>query len=618
MTSNALKAKTHPAEYLIHKYWARKPHNILQLYIKRFFNKNDFVVDPFCGSGVFLAEARKQDIKALGFDINPLAYLLADVTTHPPSLKEFEEDALSLVNYIKKKYSHLYVIQNNHNIRYLVHEINSKCERCGTIGSITKSKKDNAKTSKYYCTQCGEKLSFNFEKLHETIISKIYDTNNVEYTDPNLLHAQKNLSDKFTPKGNFNKALIINRRILAFPQMKHSDLFTPRAYGILSDLFNEAHKIKKAKVRRSILLLLTSCVAQCSRLIPYRNNLTTGGPAWTVPGFCRYKKFLKGLKSLNNAYLNHPNKIKVKNISAQFGLQKLTDKSVDGIFFDPPYGDNVPYVEFSDIWNAFLKKKTDYTNEIVVSDRKEFISSWDKYEKDLKSIVDLFEKKLKNHGKIIMTFNNLDPRAWKIVLSSFARSSFYCVEAKYQIPAVVSSKAQMASNTSYIGDYYCVFEKISKKRNINTNIFALTEKIKKVLLSRQGTAPLNLIHRMAILSILNDQMDISLIDKIHDAIIPIAVKEGDHYRLRDELVGHALFERYDIVNLIKTIAISELKNGKKTIQEFYERVLEQTDDLGAPPLSDVKFILSGSVHFDGEFCYLQELNHLSQLPLFSQ
>ena len=26
-------------------------------------------------------------------------------------------------------------------------------------------------------------------------------------------------------------------------------------------------------------------VAQCSRLIAYRNDLTTGGPAWTVPGF---------------------------------------------------------------------------------------------------------------------------------------------------------------------------------------------------------------------------------------------------------------------------------------------------------------------------------------------
>ncbi len=67
--------------------------------------------------------------------------------------------------------------------------------------------------------------------------------------------------------------------------MKSSDLFTKRNFGIASKLFSDAHKISDSKIRNAVLLFLTSNLAQISRLIPYRNGLSTGGQAWTVPGF---------------------------------------------------------------------------------------------------------------------------------------------------------------------------------------------------------------------------------------------------------------------------------------------------------------------------------------------
>ncbi len=38
---------------MLHKYWARKPHNILAHYIEQNFKPGELVVDPFSGSGVF-------------------------------------------------------------------------------------------------------------------------------------------------------------------------------------------------------------------------------------------------------------------------------------------------------------------------------------------------------------------------------------------------------------------------------------------------------------------------------------------------------------------------------------------------------------------------------------
>jgi hypothetical protein len=627
MKAKALISKTHPAEYLIHKYWARKPHNILGQYINGFFKKGDLLLDPFCGSGVFLAEAKKKEIDCIGFDINPIACLLSEVTVNPGNVNDFRIEAEKIIEYAKNKYQNWYSIDGKP-IRYLVHEIISKCLDCGNIGSVSNSKKIG---SKYYCIKCNKKLSFNYENFYKTKISKIYSkSDNREYADKKTLEEQYRLSQKSEPIGNFNRSLVINRRILAFPNMKLSDLFTPRAFTIISDLFNEAHKIKNKSIKKAILLFLTSGVAQCSRLIPYRNNLSTGGPAWTIPGFwiaplhletnpiihieARYKKLVKGLTALNYSYRNKESKVRISNISAQKGIENLKNRSISGIFFDPPYGDNVPYVEFSNIWNLFLRKRIDYDNEIIVSDRKEFVSSWEKYEKEIKIVVSLFHKKLKKNGKIIMTFNNLDPKAWKIILNAFSESFFVCDEARYQIPAVISSKAQRASNTSYIGDYYCVFSKSNKVVRYNNDFYALTDKVKKVLFSRKGKAPINLINRMLLLEILNNNMDMGFVDKIKEAIIPIAEIKGEYYEIREELINRELFEKFDIENKVINIAISDLKKGKKNIESFYENVLEKTKEFGSPPLSEIKLFLKETVLFEKDYCYLQNIkNQLSFL-----
>lgn len=630
MKSKALIAKTHPTEYLIHKYWARKPHNILAQYIDNYFKGGDTVLDPFCGSGVFLAEAKKREVNIIGFDINPIAFLLTDTTVTPPDIESFKKEAEKIINYAKDKYSNWYLIDTKEPIRYVVHEVQAKCKHCHNIGTRSKTEK---KGNKYYCIKCGNRVSFNFENLFDTEIIKVIDKNNKQYTDNKTINKQKELSKNFNPIGEFNKKLIVNRRILSFPNMRLSDLFTPRAYSILSDLFNEAHKIEDEKTKRAILLLLTSSIAQCSRLIPYRNNLSTGGPAWTVPGFwlapthletnpiihleARYKKFINGLSALDINYKNNKNhKTKISLVPAQEGIRAIRNGTLDGIFFDPPYGDNVPYVEFSEIWNSFLKYEIKYNEEIVVSDRKEFISSWDKYTNAIEEIVNLFYKKLKKEGKIIMTFNNLDPRAWRIVLGAFRDQKFHCIEARYQIPAVVSSKAQMASNTSYIGDYYCVFEKTEKPIKVNNNLYNLTERLKPVFYSRNGLVPQNLINRIAILTILNQNMDLDFLSKIEEAIIPIATKKDNgYYLLRDELNDKRLNKQYNLKNIVESVASDQLQNGKKSMEDLYRIITEETEIIGSPPVSEVKIILKNLVYFDKNYCYLQN-NSESQAKLF--
>lgn len=79
-----IKAETHTPEYLMHKYWARKPHNVINECINVLTDEGDVVLDPFCGSGVTLREGALLGRKCVGFDLNPVANLISRVLLSPP------------------------------------------------------------------------------------------------------------------------------------------------------------------------------------------------------------------------------------------------------------------------------------------------------------------------------------------------------------------------------------------------------------------------------------------------------------------------------------------------------------------------------------------------------
>jgi site-specific DNA-methyltransferase (cytosine-N4-specific) len=67
----------------IHPYPAKFPPQLPQTILKQFSKKGETVLDPFCGSGTTLVEARLNGINAIGVDVNSLFCLLSKVKTTP-------------------------------------------------------------------------------------------------------------------------------------------------------------------------------------------------------------------------------------------------------------------------------------------------------------------------------------------------------------------------------------------------------------------------------------------------------------------------------------------------------------------------------------------------------
>ena len=76
-------ADTSYLTHSLHPYPAKFPPQLPKTILKQFSKKGETVLDPFCGSGTTLVEARLQEISAIGVDVNSLFCLLSKVKLTP-------------------------------------------------------------------------------------------------------------------------------------------------------------------------------------------------------------------------------------------------------------------------------------------------------------------------------------------------------------------------------------------------------------------------------------------------------------------------------------------------------------------------------------------------------
>jgi SAM-dependent methyltransferase len=468
-----VQAETHPRGYAFHKYWARKPHNVVRRALEAAgVRAGDLVVDPFCGSGVPLSEAARLGARSVGCDVSPVAVELTRVTLDPPDPARVALEVGHLLDELERAFAASYTTRGKP-LRYAVHATVVACAACGAHVSAESAPK---RGRTYTCPGCHARLYFNLENLVATRLLRAVLDDGSELPGESELSSEAAPPVESPPPGETgDHELPHNSRILAFRGMRTRQLFTPRNFAVLSAFASRLESLPEP-LRGAARLTLTASAAQCSRLVALRNDMRTGGPAWTVPGFwvpplhletnplshlrVRLKKLCRGLSHLRLLAGRGPvHRVTLGSAQALLSRSGLGDEKATVVFLDPPYGDSVPYLEFSAIWNGFLGALPDPALDLAVSDRSRGDGTWQKYADDLAGVARGVRQVLADDGRLVVTFNNKDARAWSALEGALAAAGFACRGSFYQHPAVVSAKAQLSPAGSYVGDYYGLFSR---------------------------------------------------------------------------------------------------------------------------------------------------------------
>jgi len=462
----ALVAKAHTPMYLMHKFWARKPHNVVAEYIKHYSKPGDIVLDPFCGSGPTLIESLKLKRKAVGVDLDPMATFITRMSAMPVNINDIEVAFEKIEGNCKEE------IEKNYK---------TECKRCKRQATIICTHWENSKPKKiyYYCPSCNKKLDKSLDENDLKLINKI------EKSDIPFWHPKERLAYNSIPfkEGTHD------------PNIDSVDkLFTRRNLIALSILFNWIEKTEDKKIKNFLRFAFTSMVHLASKLTPVRptrkmSSFWAMHRYWIPPVFMESNVWqlfesavigrqgiISGKKDTNSNVsiykeaksfedLKMKANILIKNHSALELAEILPENSIDYVFTDPPYGGAVQYFELSTLWACWLKMNLDFKNEITINKNQN--KDFNYYHRMLTAAFKQVFRVLKPGKFMTVTFHSTDIKVWTSIIKAVILSGFDLEKIIYQPPARPSAKGLLQPYGSAVGDYYIRFQKPSKEKKLS-------------------------------------------------------------------------------------------------------------------------------------------------------
>jgi adenine-specific DNA methylase len=403
-----MTAATWPPRYRMHKYWSRKPPDLVAAAIEAASDPGDLVLDPFCGSGVAPFEAAALGRRAIGVDANPFAIFLATATATP-----CDPEALAA--------SGRRVLAAARAAEGPWHR--TRCRRCGADAALAGTARHGGEIVAVLvrCDACGG-----------TVRSE------PAAADRALVTASDAAGDGGAPRPPVFRGWQ-TRKLLRAGLTDFGELFTPRNLRAFGALRGEIVAGPPGPERDLLLLALTGALAQGSRMMA-DHTAAGGGASWKInvywlpprsveldPFRCfanRLARVVAGTRDAGARLGDAPAPRHVCHDARRLG-EIVEPGSVRYVFADPPYGgEGIQYAELSALWCAWLEPQR---TPALASEIGENPTQGRDAASFAAGLLDAFRAvraAIAPDGAMTVTFASRDDRAWSSLRAALREAGF--------------------------------------------------------------------------------------------------------------------------------------------------------------------------------------------------
>ena len=445
--------------YTAHTYPTKIPPETITPFIEASTHEGGLVVDPFCGSGMTGVAALLTGRQAILSDISPGAVHLANSHTRRVDADQLNEvvallDAKWMRRYERDLYASSVQTGDDQSISGIArHTIWSEvygCLSCNAPVVLWDVTAPNAPLARrIQCPACHAGLDRTTLRVIRSIPTQITvspeDGGKLVHGAPTIealarieLIGQRRLR-YWVPRMpiSADREMYIRSALHLRGVRTVADMFTKRPLLALSRLRHEISAVADVPVREALEFAFTNTAWHASRMRRY--NARGGQRPLTgtlfIPQLVSepnvFEVFRNQVRQVVRLYEVLPDGRVDVQMGSATDLHWLPDASVDYVFTDPPFGNNIHYADCNIVWEAWLGETTDNDAEIVVN-RSRTTDSGGKTLADYQRLLTASFREARRivapGGRVSIVFHNSDDAVWSALLDAVEDAGLHQAE----------------------------------------------------------------------------------------------------------------------------------------------------------------------------------------------
>lgn len=438
--------------YDAHTYHTKVPPQGISSLIEHYTQPGDVVLDPFCGSGMTGVAATSLGRKALLSDLSPAAVFIAYNLNTPIDHSHYMNAVQEVLKQCEEVERDLYTTHCRTCLQptpmlYTVWSYGMLCSRCQkefVLWDVARDERESVRESKilseFNCPHCGEFIKKrSLQRTHRYPVSVGYlccgaglkeCTAPPDEYDLRLLEQLKNgpPRDLWYPTDCFEDG-VNTRQPIAAGVTSIDKAYTPRALYAMALLWKIASSWPEEDLREKLLFTITSLYQRVTVFSEFRFWGGSGNTAnYNVPAIMNeqnvFTAFERKAKTISWYFREAAGLDRNVEVSTQSAcnLSQLSDRSIDYIFTDPPFGANINYSEMNFLWESWLRKKTNTRDEAIVNKFQN--KDYEDYQKILCRALCEMRRVLKDGSWLTVVFHNSSEKAWNAIQTSLDQAGF--------------------------------------------------------------------------------------------------------------------------------------------------------------------------------------------------